>query len=116
MKYGDKLAFFVTLADEGKHIPALEEKPELYPDLFWVWEAFSELNQSREIGFSGPQPLKLSEIRALIDELEITSPDNRWRFIRRIRVLDKAFLEKAHSKPSNEATVKNGNSKRKINS
>jgi hypothetical protein len=72
--------------------------PKIYDDLIWVWEAFGELNLSRESGFAGPEPLRFSEIRAMADELELTDRSTRTRFFNRIRILDKALLDEANKK------------------
>jgi len=58
----------------------------------WLWDAFVTLSQCRGHGFSGPEPIRFSEIKAYADELQIEDTELRARFFKRIRLMDTALL------------------------
>jgi hypothetical protein len=72
-------------------VPALDEKPELFPELIWLWKAFMRLNRSRRFGINGPDPLQVSDITALADLMELTDQP-ALRFLDRMQLMDGAYL------------------------
>lgn len=94
----------MQLAAEGQRIKALEIKPELYPDLFMDYEAFVVLSSSRRIGMD-VTPIPISEIKAYADYFAITDYLQRELFLRRIQILDRAFLD-WHRQKAKTDTIK----------
>lgn len=77
-------------------IKTLEDEPKLSPHLFWVWQAFTDLNYRRSAGMGGPQPISYTEIDAYCRLKAIYSPGDRERLLRLIDPLDRAWMAKAH--------------------
>ena len=77
--------------EEGKPTPALENRPELYPDLVPVWEAFVLLSPSRNVGW-GAGAIPLSEVRAYCEMFEIP-PEDREELLYLLRALDEEYLK-----------------------
>lgn len=77
---------------------ALDTRPELYADLIPVWNTFMELNNSRDIGMSGPSGLRASDVAACLDLGGIHDADTRSEWYRLIRALDATFLEHVRTK------------------
>jgi len=90
---------------EGEEIPALDEKPELFSDLQWIWEAFCMLNRCRAAGMVGPYPISFLEMQAMANELEIKG-ETRERFFDRINILDRVFLEYCNREPKKKKKEK----------
>lgn len=86
--------------------------PELYPDLFWVWEFFDLLNRQRQIGMAGPQPISLIDILAATS-LKCLNREEVKFITRVIPQMDSVFLndyyskqEKSRNKNKNKGKVK----------
>jgi hypothetical protein len=75
-----------------KNLTPLESKPHLHADLELDYSAFHVLNASRTAGFSGPDSLQLTEILAFMEMFNITSVSERRILLRRLRILDRAFM------------------------
>lgn len=89
----------MQLEADGHHIPELEKKPELYNDLVMDYQAFAVLSSSRRMGMS-IAPIPISEILAYANYCYITDYEQRDVFLRRIKLLDRVFLE-WHQKKAN---------------
>jgi len=64
----------------------------LYDDLAYDFNAFFDLNSSRQAGFSvGSIPL--SEVYTYMKIRDIDDPQERLIFLRRIQILDNEFLK-----------------------
>lgn len=103
--YAKKLA-------EGKDVPILKDAPELIPGLEAHYGIFKLLSHSRTQGFRGGNPIQVSDIRALLDELEISDPDLRLEIIEVILHTDLMtrlkVREKNASSPSSNRRVEGG--------
>lgn len=66
--------------------------PVLFGDLVEDYEAFLDLHQTRQAGFS-TNPVGFGEIIAWMDVHGVDDPQRRRLMTSRIRVLDRAFLE-----------------------
>lgn len=56
MQWGDKAAWFESLAKTGKHIPAFDNRPTVEPYYFY-WRCYCELTTCRSWGdMPGPIP------------------------------------------------------------
>lgn len=76
----------------GKTPKELETKP--FPMLVqYIWSAFVGLSDGRSAGFSGPNPLSYTEIKAWMD---LTNEHLSPRDIEAIKKLDTAYLRKQH--------------------
>ncbi|TFH65747.1 MAG: hypothetical protein E4G91_01320 [Candidatus Zixiibacteriota bacterium] len=73
----------------GKTPKMLLEQPELLPLLSEEWDAFATLDKARQHGFSGPQPITLTEIEAFC---RLNDPPDRDQLIKYIQKLDEAYL------------------------
>ena len=92
LKYGQKRDWFEEIEEtEGKQFDFLDEKPELYPDLYNDWKAFWMLSGSRQIGM-GLGNIQISEIYAYMKMLEITDISERELLLTRIQILDRTYL------------------------
>ena len=69
--------------------PALANKPEVPPDLTYIWDAFWILNQSRSQGFAEGS-IPLSEVAAYVDLFNVQDPSF---FLSCVRVMDAKYLE-----------------------
>ena len=103
LQYGAKIEWFLELAESGEYVKALEEKPVIYQDLILDYEAFIILNNSRLIGMTEGS-IPLSEIYAYMKIFEIFDYNQRKLFLKRIRFLDKVYLDFIHE--SNTKKVK----------
>jgi len=98
LKVGDKLSWFEQLEREGRHIPLMDTRPELYPDLTKYFEAFNAVSSSRSTTFSGPGYIPISEIRQYLDEMQIFDFEERQEYIQWIQVLDNEYVGFQHRK------------------
>ncbi len=62
LKHGKNYEWYLQLQAEGKSIPALDSKPELYTDLIPIWNAFITVSQTE---------VTLREIQAYLELYEI---------------------------------------------
>lgn len=77
-------------------IKTLEDEPKLSPHLFWVWQAFTDLNYRRPTGYGGPQPIPYVEMEAYCRLKGIYSPGEREKLLRNIDKLDRLWMQQAH--------------------
>lgn len=93
MKFSGQAEWFAKLEESGvKNLAPLDSKPRLHADLELDYSAFHVLNASRSAGFSGPESLQLTEILAFMEMFDIKSVAERRLLLRRIRILDRAFI------------------------
>jgi hypothetical protein len=76
--------------DTGKLSPALASKPELFPDLFEIWNAFWTLSPSRTMGFGSIGFVPLAEIKTYIDMHDVSDPEF---FLQCIREMDLSYVK-----------------------
>lgn len=74
------------------------DRPELPPELAFYLEAFYLLSASRDVGFGGAGPIKLTEMLAFCDLHGIRGTEDRLGFINIMRALDAVWLEKSNEK------------------
>jgi len=75
----------------------IDERPELFEDLYDVWFAFFELTGSRPVGFGGAGPIPYNVVSDYMNENEIYAVDFRDWFRRMIAALDRALLEEKNN-------------------
>jgi len=85
----------LELEADGNQVEALETKPTLYLDLINDYRAFIVLSASRSISMA-EGPIPLSEIYAYMQIFEINKYDQRKLFLKRIRFMDKIYLDFVH--------------------
>ncbi len=73
-------------------------QPPLFKDLVWVWEAFTTLGGSRQIGFNGPLPISMGEVLAYAEFRGIQDPDEREDLLHYVQYLDRLWMEDYSSK------------------
>lgn len=75
---------------------ALLSQPKLqFLDLEFL-TAFRELDAARSVGFSAPDPIPVSEVKAYCDLRGIVSSELRAKYLKLIRVLDRVYLKHWH--------------------
>ena len=94
MEFGEDLSFLIQVAEDDRwEVSELSDSPALdFVQQFYI-RSFWELKKSRQIGFNGPQPLKISEIREYLDMKGLRKQTRRMRFFEIIQSLDQLFLE-----------------------
>lgn len=66
LQWGDHADFLRERSkDKGELVPALALKPEIYPDLVGVWNAFWTLHPGRAMGFNCVGYIPLTDMIAL---------------------------------------------------
>lgn len=87
------------LAEQGltpeemvKNFPILASRPDLYPDLEWIWEGYTVLASSRQMGMSGPQPISLTEMLSFLDFACIEDREERAEFVHLCQHVDRIFM------------------------
>jgi hypothetical protein len=83
--------------EKGEKFKTLEDEPKLGQHLFWIWQAFADLNYRRVPGMSSPLPLSYCEIEAYCRLKDIIYPSERSRLLRLIDELDRAWMANAHA-------------------
>jgi len=68
------------------------EKPQLFSDLVWIWEAFHYLNSVRPLGFSGPLPIPASEVLAYCTLKGVRSDEDLDDLLLLLPLLDRRWL------------------------
>jgi len=97
LEYGQKADWFQEIEEQGgAEFDFLDDKPELYEDLYGDWKAFWRLSGSRQIGM-GLGSIQMSEILAYMEIFGIHNTRERELLLTRIQILDRTFL-KHHSK------------------
>jgi len=66
--------------------------------LNWVWNAFSELNYRRSVGFNGPLPITVVDIEAYCSLLGIHWITERERLLIYLRNLDQRWMKIQYEK------------------
>ena len=76
---------------KGKATKSLDDPPELFSDLLFVWDLFNRLNRARLTAFDASR-LLVSDIVSLLDRF--CSDDEEWvETFDLIQVMDEAFME-----------------------
>jgi len=81
-------------ASEGQGPDPLNDRPELWPELSDVWAGWWQLHTGRGQGVSGPLPITLVEMVALLDVTRVTDHESRVDRCRWWREMDGAFFER----------------------
>ena len=68
----------------GKTPAMLLRQPMLHPGIVWAWEAFGILDKGRQWGYSGPQPILVSEIEAYCRLKEIVDRSDLVKYIQQM--------------------------------
>lgn len=84
------------MAEQRGYCKQLDERPELDPELFDIWEGFWRLSNSRHHGATGfPQPISISELAAYCQIFNVGDVDD---FVFFIQLLDGEYLKDAAKK------------------
>lgn len=81
------------MEEEGIANPrALQERPELFPHLDLVWQAFFDASNARQLGMGGVGGIPPSEIEAELRRFRIEEWEEQEEFRFYIRALDNEYL------------------------
>lgn len=92
-----------------------ENRPDLFPDVRWIWDLFDILNRQRQVGANGPQPLSISDISSLLSLKGVENSDDVDMLLNVLPHLDGVYLknhydevEKAMEKARSKAGAAGG--------
>lgn len=91
-------AHILETGQKLEDFPIFASKPDIWPDLVWIWEAFTYLTGGRQMGFNGPQPIALAEVLAYAEFRGIQCPDEREELLYHVQRLDALYLSDYHTK------------------
>jgi len=91
---------------QGQKVPALENKPVLFPDLELIWAAFWILNRSRMV-LTSPQALQVAEITSYLDLRGVMDHEVRMKYFYGISILDHLYLQALLEEQNANATSSN---------
>ena len=77
--------------------PALQRKPDLYGDLFPVWNGFWDLNSSRPVGM-GLSAIPILDIISYCREIHGLCGEDLRDWFRLIRAMDESYLDQKRPK------------------
>lgn len=81
----------MDLEAEGKEVRALQDMPDLFPDLIQDWEVFWEMSESRPASMEGIAAIPMSEIVSYLELWNIRNLGARITFANRIRTMDRTY-------------------------
>jgi hypothetical protein len=87
------------IQEQGRRVPAIENKPELYTDLEIYFSAYVQLRQA------ATERIQLSEMLAYC---ELMSIEDREEFVWAIQMIERSQLETASERTNNHITVEAG--------
>jgi hypothetical protein len=94
LKWGDSLKAFKERARKTGVKPApLLARPKIKRHDVWYLEAFQSLSAARSNGFSGAEPIAISEIVAYLNLEGVTDPQERRRFLNLVQLLDSEWMK-----------------------
>lgn len=83
-----------TLQESGVRVSALDEEPSLYEDLIPAFNVWVRLHNRRSYGFSGPNPLQVTEVLAWLELNGVK--EGRDELVEKVFILDDAFMKYAY--------------------
>lgn len=95
MRFGSDSKFLKVMEQRqarGERVEALEDIPELYPDVQFIWSAFGELSSSRTYGFGHANPIQIGEIKSWLDLNAITDLEDRREIVLLVQAMDRMYL------------------------
>ncbi len=99
MEWGPQREFLNTLQQTTGEIPkALKDRPSLNKWTVQYYSAFNVLSDSRQIGQGGIGPIPLSEMKAYMEMFEVSNLDERERFAKMVRALDRVYIKHVNTK------------------
>lgn len=90
------------MAKRGKAPPPLLSRPRLQKGDFDYLSAWQLLDEGRPSGMAGPGAISISEIEAYCNLMGIASRNERLKYLRLIRRLDRVYLETWAEKHKNK--------------
>lgn len=86
------------MQEDGIAHPSNRRRPTLSGDCIEYYDAFCLLGASRIWNQVGPMPVETSEVMSLMWGMGITDPDERMKYLRLIKAMDRVELSFLHSK------------------
>lgn len=83
--------------EKGKRVQALEEKPELFEDLKWIYDGFNDLNWQRRTVVNAVSPISISEVVHWLDLNQVDDRDDRRFFSKMVFKLDRNWRDHAQA-------------------
>jgi hypothetical protein len=102
LQWGQFEDFLLSKAKKGETVKALDDRPELFPDLVCYWKAFNELHKARPVA-AAPTPIPIPDILAWLTIFDIRGAEARQDYYHFISVLDSAWLKWARKKLADES-------------
>lgn len=81
-----------------KKAQTLSDEPELFPDVLWIWDAFSFLSATRGISYNGPVRITAAEMLSYCIMKGIIISQGRDDLMYFIPILDTQYLEDHYRK------------------
>lgn len=92
---GQHLKALRNLKAQGVNVPSVADEPQVHAPNLWLWTGFCLLSEKRwrtsEVAI--PQPIAVSEIKALADYQGITEHEQRACFFAVISTLDTQYMK-----------------------
>jgi hypothetical protein len=79
-----------------------EQPPSLYPDLYWVWQAYCFLSERRGVGPNGPVAITVHDMLAYTELTGRREQVHKDQLIRFIPPLDRVFLRDFYDRQNAE--------------
>ncbi len=86
-------------------LPALRQRPELFPHLAYVWDSFWLLSSSRHSGF-GLGPIPLGEVILYFAWQGVEDPEEQDAILHLLRVMDNEYLRLTQAESEQESKPK----------
>lgn len=95
LRYGEAAEYLIELAEDGRDVPALNDRPELTPAQAAAVEAFWMMNPARPVavGMGGAIPLGLA-VTEIVATARVYGFPEDW-FLTVARAADRAYMEGA---------------------
>ena len=89
MRYGGHVEQLIQAQEAGNKVKALDERPELYEDLRWIYVSFFQLDRPQGMSLTG---IPTVEILSYLDLHGVTNMEERTEFFRFIKAMDRAWI------------------------
>jgi hypothetical protein len=106
LKWGHELGTLLEIWEStGIKPKGLHERPLLQEDLHDIWQAYSMLHACRSAGFSGPNPISMTEIQAYLSVIQENDTEERMRLLTFIKMLDSMYLGHAYDESKKKSLI-----------
>lgn len=92
LRVGDSYGHLAFKAKQGSASARAALDAIVAPQSAFLWRAFTDLSQGRQVGATGAQPIAISEIAAWCEFNRVGSENMRRRVFSAVRAMDREFL------------------------